>query len=204
MKQVADVIDCLHSKKPDAKPNGTGILLQLFNICDGGKIDLSKKYMISASDYERWTSRIEVTQGDCVITNVGRIAAVAQVPAGVKAAIGRNMTAVRPKLGILTPIYLIEYLLSQHMKDEVRIKKDSGAIMDSLNVRGIYQLSLPIPAGNLMMVFEKIARPVRRRIEILMQQNYNLILTRDLLLPKLISGELDVSELDITIPEETA
>jgi type I restriction enzyme S subunit len=32
-------------------------------------------------------------------------------------------------------------------------------------------------------------------------RNSNLRQTRDLLLPKLISGELDVSELDITIPE---
>jgi len=35
----------------------------------------------------------------------------------------------------------------------------------------------------------------------LQQKNTNLRITRDLLLPKLISGELDVSELNITIPE---
>ena len=33
--------------------------------------------------------------------------------------------------------------------------------------------------------------------EILHQENMNLRQTRDLLLPKLISGELDVSDLDI-------
>jgi hypothetical protein len=35
----------------------------------------------------------------------------------------------------------------------------------------------------------------------LRQKNINLRLTRDLLLPKLISGEIDVEALDIDIPE---
>ena len=123
MKELAEVIDCLHSKKPEAVENGYGILLQLFNIGDGGKIDLSKKFLICESDYKLWTSRIEVRGGDCLITNVGRIAAVAQIPQGAKAALGRNMTSVRPKPGRLTPTYLIEYLLSSHMENEV-IRKE--------------------------------------------------------------------------------
>ncbi len=97
MHEVADVIDCLHSKKPEQRASGTGTLLQLFNIDSAGLIDLSTKFLISEADYKRWTSRIELDQGDCVITNVGRIAAVGQIPPGVKAAPGRNMTAIRPR-----------------------------------------------------------------------------------------------------------
>ena len=95
MQEVANVIDCLHSKKPKEIENGNKFLLQLFNISEGGKLALSKKYYISDEDYELWTRRIEASEGDCVITNVGRIAAVAQIPQGIKAALGRNMTAVR-------------------------------------------------------------------------------------------------------------
>lgn len=197
MSTVADVIDCLHSKKPDAIEVGTGILLQLFNIADGGKLDLSHTYRISDEDYIQWTSRIEAQEGDCVITNVGRIAAVAQVPPGVKAALGRNMTAVRPKSGVLAPTFLIEYLLSSHMENEVHQKKDAGAIMDSLNVRAIVKLRVPMPPSDLMEAFENLARPLRRHIELLVQQKHNLRFTRDLLLPRLISGKLDVSGLDI-------
>lgn len=36
------------------------------------------------------------------------------------------------------------------------------------------------------------------------RENANLRRTRDLLLPKLISGELDVSELNIRVPEAEA
>jgi type I restriction enzyme S subunit len=193
LQDVAEVIDCLHSKKPIHTEDGVGIFLQLNNIGENGKLDLSQKFLLSEEDYEIWTSRIEVTEGDCVITNVGRVAAVAQIPVSVKAALGRNMTAIRPKL--ITPTFLIESLLSPQMMDEFHNKKDSGVIMDALNVRGIIKLELPLPPMSLLQEFEKIARPIRRRIEIMVKQNANLRQTRDLLLPRLVSGEIDVSSL---------
>jgi type I restriction enzyme, S subunit len=197
MQEITEVIDCLHSIKPKAIEAGFGILLQLFNIVDGGKLDMAKKYLISESDYKLWTSRIEVKAGDCVVTNVGRIAAVAQVPEELNAALGRNMTGIRPKKGLLTPTFLIEYLLSPHMEKEVHLKKDAGSIMDSLNVKGIIKLCVLVPPYRIMELFERTCRPIRKRIELLMTHNLNLRRTRDLLLPKLISGEINVSTLEI-------
>lgn len=195
MREVADVIDCLHSKKPKECSSGPGIFLQLVNIGVGGKLDMRGQFRISADDYARWTSRIELQAGDCVITNVGRVGAVGQIPEGVKAAPGRNMTAVRPRAGLLTPTYLIEYLLSPHMTSEVAKKKDLGTIMDSLNVKGIVRLHIPCPPMDAMHRFESIARPLRRRIEVLVDQIQNLRRTRDLLLPRLLSGQIDIGRL---------
>ena len=47
--------------------------------------------------------------------------------------------------------------------------------------------------------FEEIVNPIFSELVNLAMKNINLRQTRDLLLPKLISGELDVSELDINI-----
>ena len=46
-------------------------------------------------------------------------------------------------------------------------------------------------------MFSKLTTPIFQKMEILRRRNHNLRQTRDLLLPKLISGEIDVSELDI-------
>ena len=73
--------------------------------------------------------------------------------------------------------------------------------MDSMNVRGIYKLLVPIASSHLMMEFGRMVKPIRRQIESLFFKNNLLRQTRDLLLPKLISGELDVSDLDIQMPE---
>ena len=118
MQEVAEVIDCLHTKKPSHVDNGVGILLQLNNIGENGKLDLTKKFLLSKEDYILWTSRIEASQGDCVVTNVGRVAAVAQIPVGIKAALGRNMTGIRPK--VITPTYLIEFLFNTFAKSRVK------------------------------------------------------------------------------------
>jgi type I restriction enzyme S subunit len=195
MRQVADVIDCLHSKKPAATPGGPGILLQLHNIGDGGKLDMQDTYAIGAEDYRLWTSRIELVAGDCVVTNVGRVGAVAQIPEGVRAAPGRNMTALRARRGEITPTYLIEYLLSSHMESEIAKKTDLGTIMNSLNVKGIVRLSVPCPPAEVMARYDVVARPLRRRIEVMVQQVQNLRRTRDLLLPRLLSGQIDVEAL---------
>jgi type I restriction enzyme S subunit len=196
MAEVAHVIDCLHSQKPKDAGRG-GLLLQVWNIAEGGLLDLSKPYRIKAADYKLWTSRIEVSTGDCIVTNVGRIAAVAQIPQGIKAAIGRNMTAIRCKPNLMTPTFLIEYLLSPYMKNEVNLQKDCGTIMDSLNVKGMVKLRVMIPTRAVMRRFEAVARPIRRRGEMAVDQNANLHRMRDLLLPKLVSGEVDVADLDI-------
>jgi type I restriction enzyme S subunit len=92
----ADVVDCLHSKKPERKESGLP-LLQLANIRDDGLIDMGDSYLIDEAEYRTWVSRIEASPGDCVITNVGRVGAVAQMPANQKAALGRNMTGIRCK-----------------------------------------------------------------------------------------------------------
>jgi type I restriction enzyme S subunit len=56
------------------------------------------------------------------------------------------------------------------------------------------------PSDNLVVDFDKLAEPMMRLVAALQLKNANLRTTRDLLLPKLISGELDVS----TLPEPLA
>jgi len=49
------------------------------------------------------------------------------------------------------------------------------------------------PANDLVKEFDRITEPMMRLVAVLQVKNANLRATRDLLLPKLISGELDVS-----------
>ncbi|MCG7853227.1 MAG: restriction endonuclease subunit S, partial [Methanosarcinaceae archaeon] len=154
---IAEVIDCLHSKKPERRDSGKPFL-QLINIRDDGLIDMKDTYFIDEDDYREWVSRMEASPGDCVITNVGRVGAVAQIPVGLKAALGRNMTGVRCKSSFPFPTFLIECLLSQAMKDEIIQKMDSGTILDALNVRNIPKLRFTIPSETIANFFEEKVR----------------------------------------------
>lgn len=61
--------------------------------------------------------------------------------------------------------------------------------------------SIIIPRENQEKAFSNVLASFLEQIEILKQKNTNLRKTRDLLLPRLISGDIDVSELDIPTKE---
>ena len=157
---IAEVVDCLHSKKPELLQEGKPYI-QLKCIREDGTFDLNQIDYISSSDYDLWTSRIEVQEGDCIITNVGRVGAVAQIPPGFRGAIGRNITALRPKKEIVGASFLAELLFSEFMKKEVRANTDSGTVLDALNVRRISAMRTFIPPSELLVVFEEIVNPLR-------------------------------------------
>ena len=194
---MAEIIDCLHSKKPEAVNDTAYQLLQLNNITDSGFLDLSSKYYISKSDYENWTRKCEIVEGDCVITNVGRIGAVSQAPNGTHAAMGRNMTCIRLRKDKPFYSYLITALLSPHIRREIMKNTDEGTIMGALNVKNIPLLLFPMFAPPTMNALEDLLSPIRKAIEQNYLSNQTLSLLRDSLLPRLMSGELDVSDIDL-------
>ncbi len=141
LTKSCDVVDCLHSKKPDFHfESDDNYLLQLENITDSRQINLEEKYFVSKHDYWEWTSRIEVKHFDIVMTNAGRIAAFAQIPKGVKCGIGRNITAIRPNN--IKPNYFYLSLAGNDIQKQIFNNLDHGAFFKSFNVKGIKKLYL--------------------------------------------------------------
>ncbi len=188
MGSIADVVDCSHAKKPERGASGRP-LLQLDNIRQDGVLDMSDPYLIGECDYQAWTVRIEASPGDCVITNVGRVGAVAQVPSDVRAALGRNMTAVRCRSDKPWPTFLVEALRSDSMRDEIVQKTDAGTILDALNVRSIPRLRVVEASGPVLSRFEAVARPLRAKMETIEHESRGLQGLRDAMLPSLLAGD---------------
>jgi len=200
---IADVIDCLHAKKPELLPTGKPFL-QLSNIRDDGLLDLADVSAISEADYTKWTSRIEVSQGDCVITNVGRVGAVSQIPPGFRGAMGRNMTAIRPKPDFPYPTYLVELLQSTWMRGEIERLTDVGTILNALNVKSIPLLRCALSPHTVLNAFEDLCRPLRASMEHNLRRADALAGLRDTLLPRLMSGKLRIPEIQENMEEATA
>lgn len=186
-----EVIDCLHSKKPNYCFEKEELyLLQLENILDNGQISISNKYHVSKEDYETWTSRIEVKKHDIVMTNAGRIAAFAQVPNYVKCGIGRNITAIRP-FG-LKPNYFFLSLYGLDIQRQILTSLDHGAFFKSFNVKGIKGLQLLHPLVEIENSFDSIVEPIIAKRHELLAENTKLIELRDWLLPMLMNGQVTV------------
>lgn len=186
---VCDVVDCLHSKKPTyCKEYEDYYLLTLENLTEKGYIDLSKKYYISKTDYEKWTSRILVKENDFVVTNAGRAGDIGKIPYGVKCAIGRNLTAIRPKN--INPYYLRQFFKSNYLKEQVLSNLDCGSFFMSFNVKSIKSLNVLIPNEDIMKKSIDILKPIILKIENNIVENQELTSLRDFLLPLLMNGQV--------------
>jgi type I restriction enzyme S subunit len=72
-----------------------------------------------------------------------------------------------------------------------------GTKMPRANWDVLVKYPLPTPPDRLLSDFNVIFTEIVSSLQLLMFKNRNLRTTRDLLLPKLISGQLDVEDLDI-------
>ena len=66
------------------------------------------------------------------------------------------------------------------------------------------EMKVVLPGESLLRRFSQVADPILRVMQGMFARVGNLRRTRDLLLPRLISGQIDVSDLDIDVGEEAA
>lgn len=92
--------------------------------------------------------------------------------------------------------YLYSLLKYSNFSDEVK-NHANGANVLHLNPKNIEQFELVVADKNTRDKFEEIVNQIYSEIDVLYLKNENLKQTRDLLLPRLISGEIDVENLNI-------
>lgn len=92
--------------------------------------------------------------------------------------------------------YLWSYLLSNDF-DKIKNSYAMGTTMQAINNKNINNILLAIPIDSILKEFSTITKPMIEIISNLRNQNQTLAQTRDTLLPKLMSGEIDVSNIKI-------
>jgi len=90
------------------------------------------------------------------------------------------------------------YFALKKLKPIVEAYAATGATMGNISKGKFEKLKLVKPNDFLLEKFSDIVKPIFEEIKNLMQKNQNLKQTRDLLLPRLISGKLDIEKLKIT------
>ena len=112
--------------------------------------------------------------------------------ANKKIVIGRGLAAIRSKSG--DQIFVLQQLKDRFQEEDTM---GSGTIFNAITKADLLSVQLLEPPKSIVVNFEEIAEPIFLQLANLTIKNTNLQKTRDLLLPKLISGEIGVSELDI-------
>ena len=101
--------------------------------------------------------------------------------------IGRGLSAIRSKDNHQSYLF---YELKNHFFKEDMI--GGGAIFAAITKKDLETVVITYPDEKTIEQFENITNPIDRQIEILSNQNQKLAQARDLLLPRLMSGAIEV------------
>ena len=82
---------------------------------------------------------------------------------------------------------------------EAIINLNSNAAQPGISQAKVITLPILIPDTGTLNALEEIIEPILALLFNLAKKNIHLRATRDLLLPKLVSGDMDVSHLEISV-----
>ncbi|WP_418751658.1 restriction endonuclease subunit S [Frisingicoccus sp.] len=106
----------------------------------------------------------------------------------------QQINAIVPKEGI--SVYYI-YLLMQTLSETINKLGQSGSTIVNLNKTQFAKIPVTIPSEQVLCNFDTLCKPLFEMILSNQKENIRLTNLRDTLLPKLMSGELDVSDIEL-------
>ena len=107
--------------------------------------------------------------------------------------IGRGLGALHSKDG--NSSFLIYTMFS--LRPQLNVFNGEGTVFGSINRDALNSMPISIPPKESIIRFETIVRPMDDLIRTNYDENFRLQDLRDRLLPKLMSGELDVSDIQL-------
>ena len=106
----------------------------------------------------------------------------------------QQINSIVPKEGISA--YYI-YLLMQTLSETINKLGQSGSTIVNLNKTQFGKIQVAIPSEQVLCNFDTLCKPLFEMILSNQKENIELANLRDALLTKLMSGELDVSDIDL-------
>lgn len=135
-----------------------------------------------------------MVEGDVVYGrrgDIGRRALISKAEAGFFC--GTGCLRLRPDKNKTAPHYLFMALGTPETEGAIKARA-TGATMPNLNVGVMQNVPVLNPPISLQRKFDSIVGPIQETVTNLVNSSANLAATRDLLLPRLISGRLSVSQ----------
>ena len=115
------------------------------------------------------------------------------------ARVNQHVAIVRTDPKKADPFFVLSAINSERHKKQLLSLAQGGATREALTKTTIQNFAILMPDVKTLKAYAGIAEATFKQRELLQRKNNNLRTTRDLLLPKLISGKLHVEDLDIDL-----
>ena len=153
--------------------------------------DLNTDKKVSLETFNTWF-RAHLQENDLIMSTVGTIGRLCIVPANRTLAIAQNILGLRFKLNKVTPLFMYYQMNSAKFRNDVDARLVI-TVQSSIKRKDLETIDLLQPDINIQNIFAEKIKPF-----VLSQQSdesLKLINIRDALLPKLLSGEVEVENL---------
>ena len=145
----------------------------------------------------------KVFPDDIVICNVGEVGKCYKAPdLDMRMSLGPNAILCNQfdKFGILPNDYFFHYLISYRTQNIIS-SISSGSVQNKFNKTQFRKLNILIPPKNILNYFTNISNNIYKKSSIIFKQNKALLELTNIHLPKLISGQLKITDVEKLVEE---
>lgn len=186
------IYDGPHATPPPSESGA--IFLGISNFVNG-RLDFSNIRYISEKDLPRWTKRVVPQAHDIVFSYEATLNLYALIPDGFHGCLGRRMALIRPDESKVDYRYLFHYLFTSAWRAEIESHRVNGSTVDRIPLAQFPSFTIELPDLAIQHRIADILSALEDKIELNQQINVRLSALRDILLPRLMSGEIDVSDI---------
>lgn len=160
-------------------------------------IDWSKAGYISQARYYE-SPEIMLQSGDILLSKDGTIGKIGYIDSlSTPTTVASGIFVIRNLQPNIISTTFIYYLLKSRLFTAFIAARTEGSVIPHLYQKDFMQFEFPLPDKEEMANFEELTAPMFSLIVSNLNENDRLMRIRDSLLPRLMSGELDVSDIDL-------
>lgn len=166
----------------------------------GGSLQLQGSDLLP-SDYVLRVGGKASQPGDCLISMKGTVGRVAFIGGAIPTVIYSPQVSYWRSLdeSVLSSIYLRRWIQSDHFRLQCASVKGATDMADYVNLKDQRRMAILLPYEGVQRNFATVVGPIHDLADLLSRQASALEDLRDRLLPKLVTGAIDVSDLDLDV-----
>ena len=190
MSEIIDVRDGTHDS-PKAVDTGYPLVTSKHLLPFGVDIDSPNK--ISERDYNKANERSKVDTHDILLSMIGTVGLVSLIiEDDINFAI-KNVGLFKTSKCPQYTYYLLCYLKSRETVQHIE-KCLAGSTQKYISLTELRKMPIAIPSSEKLIEFNELVAPLFSQIINNVNENKALSAIKDSLLPKLMSGEIDVTD----------
>ena len=186
MNEFCYVTDGTHDTP---KPVDVGVPLVTGRCISSGFVDFDAAYNISEADHEGIKKRSGLKSGDILFSNIGTVGNCCIVDYDREFSV-KNVIIF--KLETMRDTAYLYYWMTSSTMQEIFGAQTNGASQQFVGLTFMRRYKLLVPKDDILEAFADKVLPIVEQKRLLHQKNLNLAAQRDMLLPRLMSGKLEV------------